>query len=614
MASRSSHQAIKAPASNDAFRDEPVNRFSDRIDTPGFRLAAFVLVLLTAVAVGWFELMQGWDLKLLDTQFRQLRIWHPRPVARDVVVIGIDEDTAESIPEPFTLWHRHFGSLFAAMTLAKPAALGVDVVLPSRSYEPVAAGLDRELMKGILTARGHYPLTLAITIDPAGRPRPIHPAFIAVAGADATGFALFPVDGDDTVRRFEERLGDGGKPVPTLVGQMARQMKVEPRNGYIDYSRGPAFSYLPMKQVLQWATEGNEAALVDAFRGKPVLLGTVFPFEDRLRTPVALAAWGGDANDTPGVLIHAQALRNQLNDGVIQPAPAAWITALCALLALFCLWPVSTRRFVAVFAAAFIIVAALSTALLMDGTWLPVAAPLLSFSLAFGARHLYDTLLKLRERRILRASFSGSVSPTVMKEILAGRISPELGGTQETVCVLFSDIRGFTTRSERMTPEETIKFLNRYFETVVSLIHQHDGCVASFIGDGIMAVFGAPKRLENPCAEAFASAKAMLDFVADLNRQFVVEGTATMDIGIGLQVGEAVMGHVGSRTRHDFTAIGDVTNVASRLESLTKEAGYRIVVSKTVADQLGADAGLTALGEMAIKGHTPVNVYGYEKI
>ena len=165
-----------------------------------------------------------------------------------------------------------------------------------------------------------------------------------------------------------------------------------------------------------------------------------------------------------------------------------------------------------------------------------------------------------------------------------------------------------------MTPEETIKFLNRYFETVVSLIHQHDGCVASFIGDGIMAVFGAPKRLENPCAEAFASAKAMLDFVADLNRQFVVEGTATMDIGIGLQVGEAVMGHVGSRTRHDFTAIGDVTNVASRLESLTKEAGYRIVVSKTVADQLGADAGLTALGEMAIKGHTPVNVYGYEKI
>ncbi len=132
-----------------------MNRFSDRIDTPGFRLAAFVLVLLAAVAVGWCELMQGLDLKLLDTQFRQLRIWHPRPVARDVVVIGIDEDTAEGIPEPFTLWHRHFGSLFAAMALAKPATLGVDVVLPSRSYEPVAAGLDRELMKGILAARGH---------------------------------------------------------------------------------------------------------------------------------------------------------------------------------------------------------------------------------------------------------------------------------------------------------------------------------------------------------------------------------------------------------------------------------------------------------------------------
>jgi adenylate cyclase len=250
----------------------------------------------------------------------------------------------------------------------------------------------------------------------------------------------------------------------------------------------------------------------------------------------------------------------------------------------------------------------------MEGLWLPIAAPLLGFGLAFGGRHAYDTLLKLRERRRLRASFAGSVSPTVMQEILAGRISPELGGTRETVCVMFSDIRGFTTRSERMTPEQTIQFLNRYFETVVSLIHQHDGCVASFIGDGIMAVFGAPKPLANPCAEAFAAARAMLGVVADLNRQFVAEGTATMDIGIGLQVGEAVMGHVGSRTRHDFTAIGDVTNVASRLESLTKEAGYRIVVSKTVAEQLGADAGLTPLGEMGIKGHTPVDVYGYEKI
>jgi adenylate cyclase len=134
------------------------------------------------------------------------------------------------------------------------------------------------------------------------------------------------------------------------------------------------------------------------------------------------------------------------------------------------------------------------------------------------------------------------------------------------------------------------------------------------MGDGIMAVFGAPKTLDNPCREAFETAREMLKYVSQLNAEFRVEGVAPMEIGIGLHAGEAVVGHVGSSQRHDYTAIGDVTNVASRLESLTKEAGYRVVVSRVVADALGPEAGLTALGPMAIKGHTPVDVYGYDKV
>jgi adenylate cyclase len=129
-----------------------------------------------------------------------------------------------------------------------------------------------------------------------------------------------------------------------------------------------------------------------------------------------------------------------------------------------------------------------------------------------------------------------------------------------------------------------------------------------------MAVFGAPKKLDNPCREAFDAARAMLAYVTELNTEFRKEGEAPIDIGIGLHYGAAVVGHVGSADRHDYTAIGDVTNVASRLESLTKEAGYRIVVSRQVAGQLGAEAGLAPLGPMAIKGHSPVEVYGYDEI
>src|SRR4029453_5717268 len=160
---------------------------------------------------------------------------------------------------------------------------------------------------------------------------------------------------------------------------------------------------------------------------------------------------------------------------------------------------------------------------------------------ALSGRQGYDTLLKLRERRRLRASFSGYVSPAILEEILAGRIRPELGGERASVCVMFADIRGYTTRSERMTPEEVIRFLNRYFERVVALIHERGGSVGSFMGDGIMGGFGAPKPLEHPSREAFDAACAMLKYVAELNRQLGTEGESAMDIGIGLNSGEAVV-------------------------------------------------------------------------
>ncbi len=234
--------------------------------------------------------------------------------------------------------------------------------------------------------------------------------------------------------------------------------------------------------------------------------------------------------------------------------------------------------------------------LLDSGRFLETAAPLLAGTAAVSFRFIDDAIAQARERATLRSAFGGYVSPAVMDEILAGNLSPELGGARKTVCVMFSDIRGYTKRSEGLSPEQVIQFLNRYFDTVVGLIHSNGGCLISFMGDGFMAVFGAPKPLDNACRAAFDTAVAMMEFVKTLNMQFIAEGTAPMDIGIGLQFGDAVMGHVGSAVRHDFTAIGDVTNVASRLETLTKEVGYRVVLSKSVADQLGPPPDWSPLG------------------
>jgi adenylate cyclase len=577
------------------------------------RFAPFAGIVLLGSVIGALGVTEPLDLKLLDLQFRLLRALSPQPVAREVVIVGVDEDTVKRFPEPITLWHRHLGQLLAAMARARPAVLGIDIVLPDRSYEPVLPGSDKLLMRGLLEARRVYPLVLALTVDPAGKPRAIHPPFVTLAGPGGAGYALFPVDGDGSVRRFDERLPGASGPVPTLAGQMARHLKIEPRAGLLDYWRGAPFNYVPLQRVLEWTQAGDEESLARAFRDKPVIVGMVFRFEDRLSAPVQLAEWEPDAPNTAGVLLHAQVLRNLLNGGLVQAVPALAVALACAALAL--LWFVSagTATVVLPLAAIVLLLGGGSTWLLTQGWYFPALAPALTAAIALGGRNGYDTLLKLRERRRLRASFGGYVSPSVMEEILAGRIHPEMAGSKRFVCVLFSDIRGYTTRSERMTPEQVIGFLNRYFERTVALIHERGGAVTSFMGDGIMAVFGAPKPLGNPCREAFEAARALLDHVTEINSRLRAEGEAVMDIGIGLHAGEAVIGHVGSSARHDYTAIGDVTNVASRLESMTKEAKHHIVVSRVVAEKLGEEDGLVSLGPLAIKGHSPVEAFGYER-
>ncbi len=578
------------------------------------RRVLFSLLLLCAVLLGALRGTESLDLRLLDLQFGVLRDWHPRPVAVDVAIVGIDEDTVRALPEPVALWHPHLARFLKALAGAGPAAVGLDIVLPERSYDAVVAGHDGVLLRALLEARRAYPVVLAQTVDPAGAPRSIHRPFLAAAGDGAAGYALLATDADGVVRRFDERLGEGGETVATLAGQLARRLGTEPGSGLIDYSRGKAFDYIPLQQVLAWADAGDQAALERAFHGRPVLLGVVLPFEDRQRLPVQLASWDGTDAGTPGVLLHAQVLRGLLDgNGLISGVPPVAVAAMAAAATL--MFFVNAGAAVTVIAGGLLAggLLLLSTLLLVQGIHLPVLAPLSAGLVALGGRAGLEAALKLRERRRLRGVFSGYVSPGVMQQIVDGRLRAELGGERRFVCVLFSDIRGYTTRSEGMSPEEIVGFLNRYFEAVVGLIHQRGGTVTSFMGDGIMAVFGAPNALDNPCSAAFAAGRDMLDRVARFNAE-ASAGSQPLDIGVGLHAGHAVVGHVGSSTRHDYTAIGDVTNVASRLEGATKEAGYRLVCSAEVAALLDDRSGLVPLGPVSIKGHSPVEAHGFDRV
>jgi adenylate cyclase len=236
----------------------------------------------------------------------------------------------------------------------------------------------------------------------------------------------------------------------------------------------------------------------------------------------------------------------------------------------------------------------------------------ISFTLwtGFITRAIVDGIESTVERGRLKRTFAGQVSPAVMNEMLAGGLSPGVSGQLADVCVLFSDIRGFTTLSERMPPPVVMAVLQRYFDRMVKAVHRHDGTVDKFIGDGMMVLFGAPRKSPDPCADAVQCALAMMTELDDLNGDFEREGLPKLTIGIGVNFGSVTVGNIGSSERHNYSAIGDAVNVAARVEGLTKDLGRKILVTGAVARRLGGRFRFESLGMHEVKGHSPVEVWG----
>lgn len=572
--------------------------------------AGFLAVLALITCYGVSPWARRLDNFWLDNAFRILRQQAPLPGGEQVVIVGIDDDDLRDFGMPLAALHRQIGAFLQAMAVARPAAVGLDVVLPAASADRLQPGLDAALARGILSARGSYPLVLGITSDASGKPRPIHAPFLNLAGKDSIGFVFLPRDEDIVIRRYDDRIGSLGEAVPTVVSRIARALGREPMPGLVQYALGPEFTYLPLRQVLAWHEAADSAALAANFAGRVVLLGSVLPFEDQHATPVRLAAWDRQTDTSHGVLVHAQQLRSVLESAIIPERPT-WVSILLALLLAGAWWlrPTPTMGVAVIVIGGLGVAAGLYA--LRAGIALPVPLALAALLGSFLARAGLAAALSARERRRLRASFDGLVSPAVLEEMVSGRLTPDLAGERRDICVLFSDIRSFTTLSESMAPEDVTTLLNDYFGRMTRAIHAQGGTLDKFIGDGIMAFFGAPRASANPCAEALAAGQAMLAMLDEFNRERAARGDAPLAIGIGLHYGPAVIGYIGSRERNEYSAIGDTVNAASRIEGLTKDAGYPLLLSAAVAQRLESNHGMVAIGPMAVKGRAPIEVFGW---
>jgi adenylate cyclase len=209
-----------------------------------------------------------------------------------------------------------------------------------------------------------------------------------------------------------------------------------------------------------------------------------------------------------------------------------------------------------------------------------VALPLGLISADFVALTFYKYFTEERTKRELKGTFQKYVSPAIVNEILSDPANIELGGRKMNLTVMFSDVRGFTTISERLDPRALSDLLNSYLTPMTNLVFQHKGTLDKYMGDAIMAFWGAPLKFDDHAKHAARCALEMLKKLAELQAEFRSKGLPEIDIGIGLNTGEMSVGNMGSNTVRSYTVMGDAVNLGSRLEGINKEYGTRIIISE----------------------------------
>jgi adenylate cyclase len=346
------------------------------------------------------------------------------------------------------------------------------------------------------------------------------------------------------------------------------------------------------------------------FRDKIVFVGVnATSLFDAFETPFS----GTTGFRMPGVQIHAAIADDILSNRFIRPAPAGvrlgtvLVTALLVgLLATFmpAWWATAVTVVVITLAggAAFW--------LFGRGYWLNLSQPVLASTLALFGGVAYQYFVEGREKRKMKKLFGQYVSKDVYDHLVANPDLARLGGARRDMTVLFSDIRGFTTVSERGQPEEIVHTLNEYFTRMVQLVFQNGGTLDKFVGDMVMALFGAPLDDPDHADHAVETALEMIVELRKLNEGWKAEGRPALDIGIGINTGPMIAGNIGSDLVMSYTVIGDAVNLGSRLESLNKQYGTRIIISEFTKAQLKKKYALKPLGDVIVKGKTkPVSIF-----
>ncbi len=367
--------------------------------------------------------------------------------------------------------------------------------------------------------------------------------------------------------------------------------------------RGPRETY-PYKSL---ADVINHKCKPGTFRDKIVLVGASATGIGDLRTP----PYGGI--DYPGLEVHANVIDNMLNNGfLIRGAPQEILDLLLILLfgiPLGTALALVSPRWMWFGLALLIPFGFLIYVSFVRGYWLNFTLPAGTLTANVMLVSLYRALVEEKEKRKVRSAFGQYLSPEVIRRLL---VNPQLVEPRKTeITVMFSDIRGFTTISERLDAQDLALFLNSYLSDMTKIVFDTQGTLDKYIGDAVMALWGAPIEEPEHASNACSASLTMMKTVHNKQKQWEAEGKPRLDIGIGLNTGPASVGNMGSVLHHAYTALGDTVNLSSRLEGLNKEYGTHILVNESTYSAV-KDAGFLfrELDIIRVKGKLqPVTIY-----
>ncbi|MEK7475676.1 MAG: adenylate/guanylate cyclase domain-containing protein [Candidatus Coatesbacteria bacterium] len=594
----------------------------------GYAITAFTI--LAAVA----DLGEGVSLRSLDLLF-YLR--GEIPATAPVVIVAIDNESFDEMTESSGRWpwpRSTHGKVINQIMKGKPKVIVFDVLFTEEDTkhpleDPALAAACRKAGCVILGAELVHVVDRAFESDELKLPIKILRNAILEPGLVNT-----PQDSDAFVRRaqlykkiHEERyyslaaealrkyLGVGRGEINTELGRMEfgpdRVIPLDSREMMlINYCGGAkTFKTIPYYQVYKGMTDPQ------VFKDAIVFVGaTAIDLHDTFHVPFSWTPLAEDrmAGQMPGVEIHANVIDTILNKRFIREP---WdIFTLGLILGLGVL--VSSVAIRARIWLSLLVAAGAAVGLLVLSVWLFASqAIFLNFVYplaAIGANFLvvttYRASVEMREKQKVRATFARYVSPHVLTTVLNN--PPELGGARRVATVLFSDVRGFTSMSEKLTAHEVVEILNEYLTEMVEVVLAHDGTLDKFVGDAVMAVFGSPMDQSDHALRAVSTAWTMHIKHEALKVKWVNEGKTPFEIGIGVNTGEVVAGNMGSPNRMEFTVIGDNVNTAARLESATKEAHCKILISASTLEQVKDHVQVKELDPIMVKGKAqPIPVY-----